>query len=144
MPASTVGQRPARRGRRHRSEPRRLGAGRPAADVGGSEDGDWRRSALDLERSRAWRLERRHARPSECTRSRRSRASGGGAATASGTVGASERAGRRPLAVGVGRSEAGVGVARVGEARRPVWRSHADAASGGAARDCEWGNGEAV
>ena len=58
-------------------------------------------------------------------------------------VGASEREGRRPLAVGVGRPEAGVGVARVGEARRPVWRSHADAASGGTARDCEWGNGEA-
>jgi hypothetical protein len=69
---------------------------------------------------------------------------GGGAATTSGTVGALERAGRRPLAVGVGRSEAGVEVARVGEARRPVWRSRADAASGGAARDCEWGNGEAV
>ena len=35
-------------------------------------------------------------------------------------VGASEREGRRSLAVGVGRPEASIGVARVGEARRPV------------------------
>ena len=103
-PASAVGQRPARRGRRPRSEPRRLGAGRLAAGIGGSEDGDRRRSAPDLERSRAWRLERRRARPSECAGSQRSRASGGW---------------RRDREWEPRSGKAGVGVARVGEARRP-------------------------